>query len=741
MNWFNNMKVGAKLISGFVLVALIATFVGDVGITNIKSIEKSDNLLYEKMTLPLAWGGEISTYFQRISVNTRDMVLAEKPEEIEQYAGNIRAYKDSINSIGARFEARIISTKMQNAWNTVKATRIEYGKNLDKLCQLARENRDQEAFALLRGSMNESAHAEMEAIDNMTAMKVTVAKETSEANTAQAGNAVTTMIIIILIGFIAAVGLGYFISRSISVPLSKLQEGASIIAGGNLEFTSEYLRTITGWKNEIGGLTSAVIQMKDTVVDKSYWYEEILNNIPVPIHVTDTDMNWLFFNTATENLLGKKLADWKGKPCTNWGAPICGTDKCSTKCMLAGREVPEFEQAGKDWKVIPAKILDRNNKHIGNVEVVQDVSKDKEVEKYLSRSAKKLQDKMTMFADGDLSVSVEKEKDDAIGDMFDGFNRAVSEIHSLISNITEATHATASAANEISSSSEEMAAGAHEQSQQSLEVAGAVEQMTKTILDSNKNANRAAENAKLASRSAEDGARKVEDTQAGMKRIVESAEQTAQKITLLAQKSEQIGEITQVIDDIADQTNLLALNAAIEAARAGEQGRGFAVVADEVRKLAERTTKATKEIAVTIKEIQLESKEADNAMLVARKDVLEGMQHAEDVAASLKDILEAARIVSDIINQVAAASEEQSSAAEQISKNIEGISSVTQQSAAGTEQIARASEDLNNLTVNLQDLISKFKIKGGNEFDSTSGPIPTQSRNLLYNKLMNHEKN
>ena len=169
-----------------------------------------------------------------------------------------------------------------------------------------------------------------------------------------------------------------------------------------------------------------------------------------------------------------------------------------------------------------------------------------------------------------------------------------------------------------------------------------------------------------------------------------------------------------MIDDIADQTNLLALNAAIEAARAGEQGRGFAVVADEVRKLAERTTKATKEIAGMIKQIQKDTGNAVESMGEGTEEVERGKALANKAGESLREIVEESQHVVDIVTQVAAASEEQSSAAEQISKNIEAISSVTQQSAAGTQQIAHAAEDLNRLTLNLESLIEQFNISDSN---------------------------
>ncbi|MBA4252253.1 MAG: hypothetical protein C0442_11100 [Chlorobiaceae bacterium] len=331
-------------------------------------------------------------------------------------------------------------------------------------------------------------------------------------------------------------------------------------------------------------------------------------------------------------------------------------------------------------------------------------------QEYLNSNVKLILEKMEKFATGDLTVQLEKGNDDAIGLLFEGFNEVVSNMRELIEQVNDAVQATSSASAEISSSTEEMAAGAQEQSAQASEVAAAVEEMTATILETTRHAGAASEKSRKAGEIAAEGGVAIKETIVGMNRIADVVTKAANTVKELGKSSNQIGEIIQVIDGIADQTNLLALNAAIEAARAGEQGRGFAVVADEVRKLAERTTKATKEISNMIKQIQKETAVAVDSMATGTEEVVKGRNLSDKSSKTLGEIIVGAQETVDVVNQVAAASEQQSATVEQIGKNIEAISTVTHETAQGLQQIAKAAEDLNRLTVNLQDLVARFKI-------------------------------
>lgn len=314
------------------------------------------------------------------------------------------------------------------------------------------------------------------------------------------------------------------------------------------------------------------------------------------------------------------------------------------------------------------------------------------------------------MAEGHLGKTVDVTGSDEIGMLASSYNKMSVNMKELINSISQASNQIASASEELSSTSEQMSRGMQQQTSQTSQIASAMEEMSATVLEVAKNSQSASSSANEASSTAQKGGEVVTRTISGMMSIAATVEQSAKTIGELGKSSDQIGEIVAVIDDIADQTNLLALNAAIEAARAGEQGRGFAVVADEVRKLAERTTKATKEIAQMIKNIQKETGSAVSAMEAGTKEVNEGVQLANEAGVSLTQIVDAVQKVNDMIRQIATAAEEQSTAAEEISKSIEEIASVTKETSQGSNQTATASHELSRMATELQGAVGQFKI-------------------------------
>ncbi len=348
-----------------------------------------------------------------------------------------------------------------------------------------------------------------------------------------------------------------------------------------------------------------------------------------------------------------------------------------------------------------------------NARAAQDLARASEAERnYLAESTALMLREMERFSAGDLTASLSATKNDEIGKLFAGFNDAVANIRRTIEEVHAAVEATASSATQISASSEELAAGAQEQSAQSGEVAAAVEEMVRTIMENTRSAGEAAGVAEGNGAAASEGSRVVAETVEKIEKIADVVRSASETVLRLGASSREIGEITEVIDGIADQTNLLALNAAIEAARAGEHGRGFAVVADEVRKLAERTGAATKKIADMVAAIQHEAGAAVVAMKQGGEEVESGIDLAGRARASLEKVVGEAQSVVDRVTQIAAASEEQSATSEQIARSVDAISTVSHESALGVSQIAQLADGLNRLTDDLRRLLQGFELGG-----------------------------
>jgi methyl-accepting chemotaxis protein len=330
----------------------------------------------------------------------------------------------------------------------------------------------------------------------------------------------------------------------------------------------------------------------------------------------------------------------------------------------------------------------------------------------ITRPLKAVVERANAIAEGELTgTELQATTADETAELTGAINRMQANLKELIGAIGRNAEAVASASEEMSSAATQSAEGATTQTDQAHQVATAMQEMASTVLQVSENSNKAAEGARNAVKTAKEGGAIVDAALTSMRSIAGSVQTTAEKIQELGKSSDQIGKIIGVIDEIADQTNLLALNAAIEAARAGEQGRGFAVVADEVRKLAERTTKATREIAQMIETVQTGTRHAVENMQAGTRTVEEGVETTAKAGQSLQEIIHAADQVGDMVTQIATTATEQSSTTDEVNRNVEQIARLTRESAAAAQQSAKACQDLSNLALDLQQLVNRFHLE------------------------------
>jgi twitching motility protein PilJ len=321
----------------------------------------------------------------------------------------------------------------------------------------------------------------------------------------------------------------------------------------------------------------------------------------------------------------------------------------------------------------------------------------------------RLLDEMGTLAEGDLTVKATV-TEDITGAIADSVNFAVEALRSLVTTINETAVRVSSAAQETQATAKHLADAANQQAEQITSASTKINEMAVSIDQVSKNSADSAEVAQRSVQIASNGAQIVRQTISGMDSIREQIQETSKRIKRLGESSQEIGSIVELINDIAEQTNILALNAAIQAASAGEAGRGFAVVADEVQRLAERSAGATKRIETLVQTIQSDTNEAVSSMEQTTTQVVNGARLAEDAGTALGEIEKVSNNLAGLIQGISSAAKQQSAAATNISSTMSSIQQITAQTSVGANQTAESIGNLAQLAQELRRSVADFKL-------------------------------
>jgi PAS domain S-box-containing protein len=448
-------------------------------------------------------------------------------------------------------------------------------------------------------------------------------------------------------------------------------------------------------------------------------YRTILESIEDGYYEVDLAGNLMFFNDSVSKILGYSNDELVGMNHRQY------VDKETAEEL--SREFNNVFRTGDSRAGFPYQVLrkdgskrvvessispkrDAAGQVIGFRGIMRDVTDRKEAEETLQRNLAAFLNTVSQVSEGDLTRRG-KEGTDTLGSVVQSVNKMLDNFSAMLTQVKQIGLSVSSSATEILAAAEQIAVGSQRQADEITNTSSAVEEMAASMNQVSRNAESSAEAARRALEMAEQGDRSVRDTSDAMTRIDAAVQRTAEKMKLLGSRSSEISEIIDLIDEIAAQTNLLALNAAIEAAHAGEAGLGFSVVAEEIRKLAERSAQATRDVGNLIKTIQHETAEALSAMENGMSEVKGGSQLAEEASKSLQYVSTAVRQSTELIEEISAASEEQARVTRNLASAMQTISSITLETSAGAHQTAQTIQGMVGLSEQLNKAISQFKVK------------------------------
>ena len=560
--------------------------------------------------------------------------------------------------------------------------------------------------------------------------------------------------LILVSGIIATLlGVGLTVFNFLGLaPLTHILQALDDLANDRPIHLDE--KNMKGRQDEFGSMADSILSASNNFQEKVHWYVSILDAIPFPLSVTDNQMNWTFINKPVEQFLKVKRETVMGHQCSQWGANICKTENCGIARLRKNFLVTFFEQSGGSFKVDTTYLTNLKGERVGHVEAVSDISSLTAARRYQERSVNDLAGCLEEIARGQLGFDIPElpAADSNTQDVranfvkiYDSLTRArdmlADTVRSVVENADQVSEASSqlamvagqagTATAQIATTMQQVATGTTKQSESITRTAVIMEEMSRIVEGVAGGVKNQAAAVQQAS--------KVSARISGKDGISAKVSNSAIKVQEMGTRSDQISAIVDTIEDIASQTNLLALNAAIEAARAGEHGKGFAVVADEVRKLAERASSSTKEINVLVKGIRESVSQAVTLTNMASQDMNVAARELDEaiqsVAVVVKENTSAVEVMGSSSSGVLQAVENIASISEENSASVEEVSASTEEMTAQVQDVSASAEKMAGMASTLQEVVGRFNLTSSTHLPSvrTAALTPSQGMRVRTN--------